>query len=117
MEEEQNKTQNEQQERKDFIDKSSNILRERRDILESYDQIDTHELDLPRTTHKMVFSVYQKKTDKTDFLFVQRVGNKKLFYDAKLAFVVAELIRFLTADIVPDDLKPTADIIKGANKK
>ncbi len=84
--------------------------RVRRDIFEDYNQVNSFELDLPNTQNKMVISVHQRKTDDTDHLLKWQIGMSSMFIDAKTAFVVSEAMRHLTEDIVPDELKPIADI-------
>lgn len=84
--------------------------RVRRDIFEDYNQMNSFELDLPNTQNKMVISVHQRKNDETDHLLKWQIGQSSMFIDAKTAFVVSEAMRHLTVDIVPDELKPIADI-------
>ena len=97
--------------RKDFLDKfKKENPRRRRDIFEDYNEINSYELDLPKTQNKLVISLHQKKTDDTDHLLKWQIGKSSMFIDAKTSFVVSEAMRHLTDAIVPDELKPLADI-------
>jgi len=92
---------------KQYKDKHPRV---RRDIFEDYVQKNSFELDLPNTQNKMIISVHQRKNDETDHLLKWQIGQSSMFIDAKTAFVVSEAMRHLTVDIVPDELKPIADI-------
>lgn len=82
----------------------------RRDIFESYDEVNSFELDLPNTQNKLVLSLHKNKRDSEEHLLKWRIGKSSMFIDAKTAFVVSEAMRHLTEDIVPDELKPIADM-------
>ncbi len=84
--------------------------RPRRNIFEDYNQVNSYELDLPNTQNKLVISLHQKKGDEKDYLLKWQIGKSSMFIDAKTTFIVSEAMRFLTDEIVPDDLKPTSDI-------
>lgn len=92
---------------KNYKDKHPRV---RRDIFEDYTQVNSFELDLPNTQNKMIISVHKRKNDETDHLLKWQIGKSSMFIDAKTAFVVSEAMRHLTEDIVPDELKPIADI-------
>ncbi len=97
--------------RSDFLKKyKEKGPRPRRNIFEDYTQVNSYELDLPNTQNKLVISLHQKKTDEKDYLLKWQIGKSSMFIDAKTTFIVSEAMRFLTEDIVPDDLKPTVDI-------
>jgi len=105
------KNSEEQTSRKKFLDEHRSVGRKpRRDIFEDYNETNNYELDLPNTQNKLILSLHQKKTDNSAFLLKWSIGKSSMFIDGKISFVVAEAMRFLTADIVPDELKPTSDI-------
>lgn len=100
-----------QESRKDFLSRvKKDHPRVRKDIFEDYNQVNSFELDLPNTQNKMVISVHQRKTDEKDHLLKWQIGKSSMFIDAKTTFIVSEAMRHLTEDIVPDELKPIADI-------
>lgn len=97
--------------RRDFLNKyKRDNPRVRKDIFEDYTQVNSFELDLPNTQNKMVISVHQRKNDEHEYLLKWQIGKSSMFIDAKTTFVVSEAMRHLTEDIVPDELKPIADI-------
>lgn len=106
-----NKAETSQESRKDFLDKHKIVQhRARRNIFDDYKQINSYELDLPNTQNKFAVTLHQRKTDNAQYLLKMQVGTNSVFIDAKTAFIVSEAMRFITNDIVPDDLKPTFDI-------
>ena len=103
--------------RKEFLSKyKKENPRVRRDIFEDYVQVNSFELDLPNTQNKMVISVHRRKNDEHEHLLKWQIGKSSMFIDAKTAFVVSEAMRHLTEDIVPDELKPIADIKQAEQK-
>ncbi len=101
---------NVQQNRETFLNKHNK--REpyvRRDVFADFEQVNNYELPMPNTQHKLVLSLHKKKTDESMHLLKFQIGRNSLFIDAKTAFIVAEALRFLTDEIVPEDLKPTFD--------
>ena len=99
-----------QSKRSKFLqDYKKQMPKQRRDIFEDYNQVNSYELDLPNTQNKLVISVHQKKTDETDYLLKWQIGKSSMFIDAKTAFIVSEAMRFLTDEIVPSELKPTLE--------
>ena len=101
-----NKETNQQTRGKFLNDYKKGLPKQRRDIFEDYNQINSYELDLPNTQHQLVISVHQKKTDKTDYLLKWQIGKSSMFIDARTTFIVSEAMRFLTDEIVPSELKP-----------
>ena len=105
-------------ERYDFVKGYNNKrLGKRKDIFERYEQVNSFEVDLPNTQNKLVLSVHKSLKDPEDHLFKWSIGKASMFMDAKITFVVAEAMRYLTEDIVPDDLKPKPDIKKPEGAK
>ena len=103
--------ENVKKERSKFLEEYKNKgPRPRRNIFEDYSQVNSYELDLPNTQNKLVISLHQMKADKENFLLKWQIGKSSMFIDAKTTFIVSEAMRFLTEDIVPDELKPTVDI-------
>ena len=104
----------EQQNRQEFLDKTkSKVVHQRRDFFEDCTQVNNYELPLPNTQKKLVLSLHQKNNDKETYLLKLQVGVRSIFVDAKIAFVMAETMRFLTDDIVPDELKPKTNDAQG----
>ena len=92
---------------KGYSDKNPRV---RRDIFEDYVKVNSFELDLPNTQNKMIISLHRRKNDDNDHLLKWTIGKSSMFIDAKTTFVVSEAMRHLTEDVVPDELKPLADI-------
>lgn len=102
---------NKPSDRTEFLNKYKNQgMRPRRNIFEDYTQVNSYELDLPNTQNKLVISLHQQKLDDKNYLLKWQIGKSSMFIDAKTTFIVSEAMRYLTEDIVPDDLKPTVDI-------
>lgn len=106
------KQDTEQEQRQKFLDSRKMNRETRGDIFENYTIKNSYEMELPNTKNKLVVTLHSKKTENNSYLLKLKIGNANLFFDAKISFIVAEALRFLTDDIVPDDLKPTADIVK-----
>ncbi len=104
--------------RTEFLNKYKNQgPRPRRNIFEDYTQVNSYELDLPNTQNKLVISLHQKKSDEKDYLLKWQIGKSSMFIDAKTTFIVSEAMRYLTEDIVPEDLKPTSDMKQKETKE
>lgn len=100
----------EQNKRKSFLEtQKRNGPKQRRDIFEDYKVVNSYEIELSKTQNKLVLSLHQKKTDNTDYLFKWQIGKSSMFVDGKITFVVAEAMRYLTSEVVPDSLKPKND--------
>lgn len=95
--------------RKKFLDSQNTERRVRKNIFDNYKMINNYELRLPNTDNKLIYSLWQNKRDDDDFLLKQQIGKTTMFWDAKISFIASEVIRFLTADIVPDEMKPDSD--------
>ncbi len=107
---EEKETESIQEKRGKFLEKfNKNQPKVRRDIFEDYIQKNSYEIDLPNTPNKLVISLHQKKSDENEYLLKWQIGKSSMFIDAKIAYVVSEAQRYLTEDIVPDELKLTSD--------
>lgn len=78
----------------------------RKDIFLDYNMINSFEIPLPNTQNKLVSEVWKKKDNSDSHILKMRIGKGALFFDAKVAFVVREVLRELTDSIVPADLRP-----------
>lgn len=103
--------------RKGFLDKyQGGQYSKRGNIFDNYEVINSFDVDLPNTSKKLIISLCQSKIDPESYLLKWQIGKSSLFIDAKIAFVVSEAMRYITEDIVPDNLKPTSDSKPGDEK-
>ena len=77
-----------------------------RNPLEGFKQKNNFEIPIGDTPHKLIVEVYQHGINIDRFITVLRVGRSSIFFDAKISFVLAEVLKEMTDPYVPADLKP-----------